>query len=227
MAHDRVLEILRREKIIAILRGIPGGRVAGTAKALLEGGIRCLEVAFDHTSKEGIRDTLQSIRLLRDQSEPGLLIGAGTVLTPEEVVLAREAGAQYIISPDMNPEVIRLTRSLDLVSIPGAYSPTEAVAAHRAGADIVKLFPAGLLGPEYFRAVMGPLGHIPFSAVGNIDASNLYEFLEAGVTSFGIGGSMVDQEAVREGNFKKLTETARKLTGEMERFRREKGGAAG
>ena len=138
------------------------------------------------------------------------------------MVLAKEAGAKYIISPDMNPEVIRLSKSLDLVSIPGAYSPTEAVIAHRSGADIVKLFPAGLLGPAYFKAVMGPLGYIRFSAVGNIGVENLYDFLKIGVTSFGIGGSLVDKKAILEENYKKITDIAKALTEEIARFEKEK-----
>lgn len=224
MLHDKILEGLCREQIIAIVRGIPCSRIVETAEALLSGGIRCLEITFDHASRDGIQETLQSIRLLNMRLGSDLMIGAGTVLTQEEVVLAREAGAKYIISPDVNPEVIRLSRSLDLVSIPGAYSPTEAVAAYRAGADFVKMFPAGLLGPEYFRALKGPLGFIRFSAVGNIDAGNLYDFLKAGVSSFGIGGSLVDKKAVQEGNFDKLTENSRALILEIKKFQNEKGG---
>ena len=222
MIHDKVLEILCKEKIIAILRNVPCNRIVETAKALAKGNIRCLEVTFDHTSENGIQETLQSMRLLNEHRDLGLMIGAGTVLTPEEVVLAKEAGAKYIISPDMNPEVIRLSKSLDLVSIPGAYSPTEAVIAHRSGADIVKLFPAGLLGPAYFKAVMGPLGYIRFSAVGNIGVENLYDFLKIGVTSFGIGGSLVDKKAILEGNYKKITDIAKALTEEIARFEKEK-----
>lgn len=222
MTHDKVLEILCKEKIIAILRNVPCNRIVETAKALAKGNIRCLEVTFDHTSENGIQETLQSIRLLNEHRDLGLMIGAGTVLTPEEVVLAKEVGAKYIISPDMNPEVIRLSKSLDLVSIPGAYSPTEAVIAHRSGADIVKLFPAGLLGPAYFKAVMGPLGYIRFSAVGNIGVENLYDFLKIGVTSFGIGGSLVDKKAILEGNYKKITDIAKALTEEIARFEKEK-----
>lgn len=207
----QILECLLEEKLIAIVRGVPPRQILPTARAIADGGIHALEITFDHKTPGGIAETLESIRLLRGQEDLDILLGAGTVLTPGEVDQAVEAGAEYIISPDTNPEVIRRTKQLGKISIPGAYTPTEAVQAHRAGADLVKLFPAGLLGPAYIKAICGPLGFIRFTAVGNIGENNISDFLKAGVQGFGIGGSLVDLKAIADGTYTGITETARKL----------------
>ena len=116
-----------------------------------------------------------------------------------------------MISPDTNPQVVRRTKELGKVSIPGAFTPTEAVEAHRCGADIVKLFPAALLGVNYLKALRGPLGHIRFSAVGGIDAQNAAAFLQAGACCLGVGGTLVSLPAIRSGQYRLLTDAARGL----------------
>ena len=209
MTHDAVLQRIIDDRIIAIVRGVPKEKILDTARAISDGGIRCLEITFDHESPNGERETLESIELLATHPELGIMVGAGTVIEPAEVVRAKDAGAHYIVSPDTIPQVIELTRSWGLVSIPGAYTATEVLSAHKEGADIVKLFPAGLMGPSYFKALMGPLGFIKFSAVGNISKSNIRDFRDIGVTCFGIGGSLVDKKAIAAGEFHKITETAK------------------
>lgn len=207
----RVLERILDEKLIAIVRGVEPEKILPVAQAIADGGIHALEITFDHKTPDGIEKTLESIAFLHSHPELDILLGAGTVLTTQEVEQAVKAGAEYMISPDVNPAVIRRTKELGKISIPGAYSPTEALQAHRAGADLVKLFPAGLLGPAYIRALRGPLGFIRFTAVGNINESNIPEFLEAGVCGFGIGGNLVDRKAIAQNRFSDLTQTAQKL----------------
>ena len=133
-----------------------------------KGGIHCIEVTFDQTSNETIAQTKQSIAAIKEQLGDRVYVGAGTVMTVEQVHMAVEAGAEYIISPNVNEAVIRETKKLDKVSIPGAMTPTEAAAAYEYGADIVKMFPAGILGPAYIKAVKAPLKHIPMTAVGGV-----------------------------------------------------------
>lgn len=214
-----VLEELLGEKLIAIIRGIPAERMEQTARALLAGGIRCLEVTFDHASPKGRENTLQSLRCLTGISE--ILPGAGTVLTVEEVELACRAGAKYIISPDTVPEVIARTKALGMISIPGAMTPTEVTLAYRSGADIVKLFPAGTLGENYCKALRGPLPHIPCAAVGGVDAENLGQFYRAGIRCFGIGGSLVRPADVRTGRFETVTAGAAALRAALTQAERE------
>lgn len=214
-----VLEQLLEEKLIAIIRGIPAERMEQTARALLGGGIRCLEVTLDHTSSKGRENTLQSLACLT--GIPEILPGAGTVLTVEEAELACRAGAKYIISPDTVPEVIARTKVLGMVSIPGAMTPTEVTLAHRSGADIVKLFPAGTLGADYCKALRGPLPHIPCAAVGGVDAENLGQFYRAGVRCFGIGGSLVSPADIRAGRFEVITAGAAALRAALTQAERE------
>lgn len=207
-----ILEAIYKGKIIAIVRGIPRSSIADTAQALLDGGIHMMEITFDQSGARGIEETADSIRLLSEQFPREILLGAGTVLTPEQVQLAYDCGAAYIISPNVDVNVIKKTKELGLVSIPGAFTPSEIEAAHKAGADIVKLFPAGLLGISYIKAVRGPLCHIPVTAVGGIDENNIASFFDAGVCGVGIGGNLVNRQAVSAGNFRAVVEMAGRLT---------------
>ena len=129
-----------------------------------------------------------------------------------EVEAACDAGACLVISPNVDLGVIRRTRQLGMVSMPGALTPTEIVAAYQAGADIVKLFPAGELGLGYIKAVRGPLGYIPMSAVGGVKPENVKEFLDAGVCGFGVGGQLVLSSAVKSGDDAAIEARAREFT---------------
>ena len=201
-----VLERIYEEKIIAIVRGIPSGKIAALAQALAEGGVSCIEVTFDQTNPE---ETLTSLRTIKSELGDRICLGAGTVMTVEQVEQAAQAGAEYMISPNVDEAVIRATKALGKVSIPGAMTPTETAFAYQCGADIVKLFPAGLLGPAYIKAVKAPLKHIPVSAVGNITVENCADFIHAGAVSVGVGGNLVSALLVNEGHFDKITATAR------------------
>lgn len=205
MSHS-VLETILESKVIAIVRGIPSGQISNLAQAIRAGGLRCIEVTFDHAAPGGLKDTLAAIRVLRDTD---MCVGAGTVMSPEEVRLAKEAGASYIISPNTDPAVIRETKSLGLVSIPGAMTPSEAAEAWSLGADLVKLFPAGVLGPAYIKALKAPLKHIPVTAVGGVTPENTPDFLAAGCVGVGVGGNLVSPRLVAEGRWEEITAAAR------------------
>jgi len=207
--HSAVLEAALGAKAIAILRGVAPADVAAAVNALYEGGIRLAEITFDQSGEAGIARSQECIRLVAEHC--AVIPGAGTVMTPGQVELAAEAGAKYIISPNVDEAVIRRTRELGLVSIPGAFTPTEIAAAYACGADIVKVFPAGLLGPDYIKAVRGPMKHVPLMAVGGVDASNARAFLDAGCVGVGCGGKLVDLKAIAAGNFSAMTEAARAL----------------
>lgn len=206
---ERTLNLILEEKIIAIIRGIDREAILDTARAIKEGGISCLEVALDHSTDSSARNTYEAIALLHRELGEELCIGAGTVLNEEEVRHCAEAGAAYIISPNTNPDVIWKTKELGLVSIPGALTPSEIVTAHEAGADIVKLFPAGILGIEYIRAVRNPLIHIAMSAVGGVTPGNCAEFLRAGCCCVGVGSNLTDRKAIACGDFVRITNNAR------------------
>lgn len=204
--------------IIAIMRGVAPQDAEPTVEALLSGGISTLEVAFNHKSPEGMQQTLESMRRIQTGFGTAVQMGAGTVLSEEDVDMARECGATYMISPNVDPVVIRHTKACGCLSFPGALTPSEIALAASAGADAIKLFPAGNFGPNYLRAVMGPLGHLTYFAVGGITCDNMQQFLKAGVKGFGIGGNLVDLQAIRRGDFATITRTAREFVEAWRQF---------
>ena len=212
LSHHEVLTAIRREKLIAILRGVPMEKLDGVVEALAAGGVRILEFTFDHDGEDCLRENAEKIRHTVEKYGSSMLVGCGTALTVPEVEAACDAGACLVISPNVDYGVIRRTRQLGMVSMPGALTPTEIVAAHNAGADIVKLFPAGELGVGYIKAVRAPLAHIPMTAVGGVKPENVGEFLNAGVCGFGVGGQLVPTKAVREGDYAAVEARAKAFT---------------
>ena len=192
---------MEKNMLIAILRKVPDEKLERTVLAIAAGGIWTIEVTFDHTRQDHIAHEQAQIRALISCLGPDMMIGAGTVLTVEEVRAARDAGARIIISPDVNPDVIGETKRLGLISCPGALTPSEITLAHRCGADMVKVFPAGQLGPAYIRAVRGPLAHIPLIAVGGVNAENIADFLRADCAGAGLGGELVKKELIEKDDY--------------------------
>lgn len=193
--------LLQNTRLIAILRGVPGDRLHKVLDALYEGGIRLAEITYDASgtipAKETAEQIASAIRYMQDK----MLIGAGTVLTAEQLEYTRTAGGTFIISPHTDPQLIRKTKELGLISIPGAMTVSEVVAAHAAGADYVKLFPASSLGPDFVRQVLSPLPHIRLLAVSGVSAKQAPDYLRAGVVGFGIGSSIVNGKLCREGAY--------------------------
>lgn len=178
------------------------------ADELLAGGIPLIEVTFDQAKPDSWQDTAAAIQTLSKQRAGKVFAGAGTVMTVGQLHMAADAGSRYIISPGVNEEVIKETKRLGLVSLPGAFTPTEIAAAYAMGADAVKVFPAGVVGPEYIRAVRAPISHIPLPAVGGIDVGNCAAFLKAGCVGVGVGGSLVNKQWIADGAFDKISALA-------------------
>ena len=201
------LSIIKSSKIIAIARGIYGEDLLEASLALYNGGVRAFEVTFEQ-DKALVRTT-DAIAQLSEKLPDNAAVGAGTVMDCEQVEIAHNAGAGFIISPNTDPAVIERTKRLGMVSIPGAMTPTEIAYAYCRGADIVKVFPAGVLGIEYFKAVKAPLKHIALAAVAGITTSNIKEFYDAGAIAFGISSSLYHKEAIIKKDFAKVTDAAR------------------
>ena len=208
---------INKYKIIAILRSIPKEKVADTVQALYEGGIRLMEVTFDQSNPNRRKDTAKCISAICGLLGEKICIGAGTVMTKEQVREAFDAGAKYIISPNTDSEVIAETKRLGAVSIPGALTPSETAAAYNMGADYVKLFPAGVLGIPYIKALRAPISHIPMLAVGGINADNLQDFLETGISGVGVGSNLADLQLIKKNRWKALTELARSFAQEVKK----------
>ena len=202
---------IKENKLIAIVRGVEPETCVRIAQALYDGGFRLMEITYDQKHPETWESTAQTIGAVAAAFAGRMYIGAGTVTCPELVELTHKYGGQFIISPDMNEAVIARTCELGMVSIPGALTPTEVTTAHRAGADFVKLFPAGVFGPGYIKAVKAPISHIDLLVVGGVNEDNMASFLAAGAIGAGIGGNLVNAAWVKAGQYEKITETARLL----------------
>ncbi len=207
---NKVIEAVEKNKIVVIVRGIEKEKLIPLAQAMYDGGIRLLEITYSADKSISDEQTAQNIKMLTEHFGDKMYIGAGTVLTEEQVEMTMDAGGEFIISPDTNPDVIKMTKKLGLVSMPGALSPSEIQAAHRNGADFVKLFPAVNLGVDYVKAVKAPLSHIKLLAVGGINENNMSDYLKAGVCGFGIGSNIVSKKLVDANDFKAVTELAKK-----------------
>jgi 2-dehydro-3-deoxyphosphogluconate aldolase / (4S)-4-hydroxy-2-oxoglutarate aldolase len=175
------IEAIRSRRVVAILRRIADP--LSVVRALREGGIGIVEITLDSPG------ALETIARLRD--DPELVVLAGTVRTAEQARRAAEVGAQACVGPAVVPEVIAACRELGVSAIPGALTPTEVETAWRSGAEMVKLFPAGLLGPEYVGDLLGPLGDVPLLATGHVDATTAAAFLRTGAAAVGVGSALV------------------------------------
>jgi 2-dehydro-3-deoxyphosphogluconate aldolase/(4S)-4-hydroxy-2-oxoglutarate aldolase len=201
-ASSTTLQLILQHRIVAILRGCDPGHVLAVADALYKGGIRLLEITLNST------DAFRVIEQLSAKMSDRMLIGAGTVLEAAEATSAIAAGARFIISPSLDPPTIRRTLDLGAVSIPGAFTATEILSAHRHGAHIVKVFPAAI-GPAYLRDLRGPFPHIPLMPTGGIRLDNIRSFMEAGAVAFGIGSALVSPTAAPTPDYlQDLTTTA-------------------
>ena len=207
---DTILETVFRTRVVAIVRGLDSG-YARLAQALYDGGIRAVEVTFNQKQPDSFAQTAAAIKEIRAAMGSAMYVGAGTVTSVELVQLAHRAGAAFIVSPNTDPDVIRHTKALGMCSMPGAMTPSEILTAYRAGADFVKVFPAGALGADYIRAIRAPLNQIPLLAVGGISEQNAAEFIQAGCAGIGAGGNLVNKRWIAEGQWDSLTVAARTL----------------
>ena len=208
MTHDEIRDLILKEKLIVIFRRVPVDKIGRLAETLVDAGIKFLEVTFDQQAKTPKKDYAECIRAIRDAVGEKLLLGAGTVLTADQVQAAYDNGAMYIISPNTNVDVIKKTRELNLVSIPGAMTPSEICFAWEHGADIVKLFPADDLGYHYIMNLRGPLPHIPLLATGGVNPTTIPEFLKCGINGVGTGASIVNRTMLNNNDYEGIKQIA-------------------
>jgi 2-dehydro-3-deoxyphosphogluconate aldolase/(4S)-4-hydroxy-2-oxoglutarate aldolase len=193
-------------RAVAVLRLESAERLRRVVDALVEGGIRAVEVTM--TTK----GALEALSTLGDNA----LVGAGTVLDAETARMAISAGARFVVSPTFSPDVIRMCHRYDVLAIPGAFTPTEITSAWEAGADIVKIFPGGLLGPAYLRDLLAPLPHLRLMPTGGVTLDNAADFIAAGAVAVGVGGALVPRNV--EG-YATITDRARRLAAAVARAR--------
>jgi 2-dehydro-3-deoxyphosphogluconate aldolase/(4S)-4-hydroxy-2-oxoglutarate aldolase len=206
---DRVLD----RAIVAVIRAANPDLLVDVAEALLAGGVEVMEVTF---TVPRVTEVLEQVA---GKLGGRVLLGAGTVLDAETARVAILSGAEFIVAPSVNVEVIELCRRYSKLAMPGALTPTEVVTAWQAGADIVKIFPSELTGPKYLKALHGPLPHVRLMPTGGVNLDTALDFLKAGACALGIGGSLVDPQALAAGDLKKIESLARQYVQIVERFR--------
>jgi len=201
-----VIEKINKQKIVAVIRSVKDKDIDSIASALLAGGVSILEITAESPN------FISSIKRVKEVFGDKITVGAGTVLDPETANFAIKAGAQFIFSPTVNLETIKMTKRYGVVSIPGAMTPTEVINAYEQGADIVKIFPANVLGPAYLKDIHGPLPHIPLMPTGGINSSNIQEYFLNGAVAVGIGGTLVNANTkFNDDSLYQITEKAAQL----------------
>lgn len=203
MAREQNLQRVIDGGLVAVVRFAEPGPLVNVLKALADGGITVAEVTFT------VPDALGVIREAKRQLGDRVLLGAGTVLDPETARAAILAGAEFLVSPAVNVDVIRMARRYDKLAMPGAFTPTEILTAWEAGADVVKVFPADVLGPAFFRAMRGPLPQVKLMPTGGVDLTTAGEYLKAGAVCLGVGGQLVDAKLVAAGKFDAIRDLAK------------------
>ncbi|MBM7622662.1 bifunctional 4-hydroxy-2-oxoglutarate aldolase/2-dehydro-3-deoxy-phosphogluconate aldolase [Sporohalobacter salinus] len=207
MQKQQKLQTIVDSGVVAVIRGMEADKVVNIVDALLEGGVKAIEITLN---TPGAIDLIEEVSEKVENTEA--IVGAGTVLDGETARSAILAGAEFVFAPNLNQDVIEVCNRYGTVVIPGVMTPTEIVNAYQAGADLVKVFPAGVLGPKYIKSVKGPLDHIPMMPTGGVNLDNAADFIEAGVVALGVGSDLIDKEAIAEGNYKVITEKAKQLT---------------
>ncbi|MEZ6114259.1 MAG: bifunctional 4-hydroxy-2-oxoglutarate aldolase/2-dehydro-3-deoxy-phosphogluconate aldolase [Pirellulaceae bacterium] len=205
MSKDQQLSRVLSSRIVAIIRAPSGELLVDVAEALLAGGIDVMEVTFT------IPGAVRVLERVADKLGDRVLLGAGTVLDTETARAAMLAGAEFIVSPNTNLSVIEMCRRYDKAIMPGALTPTEVVTAWQAGADIVKIFPSDIGGAKYLKALKGPLPQVRMMPTGGVTVDTAESFLKAGACALGIGGSLVESQAVANGDFDRITSLARQF----------------
>jgi 2-dehydro-3-deoxyphosphogluconate aldolase / (4S)-4-hydroxy-2-oxoglutarate aldolase len=209
MSRNRDLQRVLDSGLVAIIRAPSGEQLVGVAEALLKGGIDVIEVTFT------VPGVLDIIREVRQKLGDRILLGAGTVLDTESARAAMLAGAEFIVTPTVNTDVIEMCNRYDKVVMPGGFTPTEVLTAWQAGADIVKVFPADSVGPAHLKALKGPFPQIRLLPTGGVNLRTLGDFVAAGAEAVGLGSALVEKDAVARGDMGRIENLAREYVAAM------------
>lgn len=218
MSRQQIVSSVEAAGVVAVIRLADGTALRRVAEALVEGGVRALEVTMT------VPRAVALIEELATSLPPEFIVGAGTVLDAETARDVIRAGARFVVSPVFRPAVIDAAHALDVPAMPGCFTPTEILSAWDAGADIVKVFPATALGPGFFKDVRGPLPHVRLMPTGGVTAGNAGDWIRAGAVAIGVGTALVDRAAVEEGRFDDIAASARHFVQAVQDAR---GGGAG
>ncbi len=200
------------KKVIVVCRGIAEEEMVKVATALYDGGIRFMEVPFNQSNPDSFPETARKIKLVKEALGDKMHVGAGTVITMEQFEIAKDAGAEIIVSPTMEEDVIAATKKAGLISMPGCATPTEMSRAYKLGADLVKLFPSSIVDLKVIKEIKVPLSHIPMVCFGGVTAENVEEILSLGVVGVGMASSVLNKDALKNKDYAKITKLAKAVT---------------
>lgn len=213
MRRSDVFGLIKDTGIVAILRGIEEDKSIHTVEALCKAGVKVIEVTFNTPGADKI--ILSILRRFKGE----IIIGAGTVTNPASAVRAIECGAEFVLAPNTDAEVISTVKRYGKTMVPGAFTATEVLKCYDFGADIVKIFPVSSVGPKYIRDLRGPYDYIDMMPVGGIDVNNVGEFIRAGAIAVGVGGSLIKKDLLANENYKAIEELAKKYMDEIKKVR--------
>ncbi|WP_085506131.1 bifunctional 4-hydroxy-2-oxoglutarate aldolase/2-dehydro-3-deoxy-phosphogluconate aldolase [Thalassobacillus devorans] len=216
MSKEALLERLVSSGIVAVVRKVDTEKVHHVVQAFVDGGVSSIEITME---SEG---AVRIIRELKERYGDTVLVGAGTVLNKDQAKEAIDAGSDFVFAPTLDKETIEYTRSQGVIMIPGVFTPTEIYQAYQWGANMVKVFPATVVGPQFFKDVNGPLGHIQKMPTGGINLENLGDFLRAGAVAAGVGGSLVNKTMIEQEDWQGLKELAKNYVDKVAEVRSEK-----
>lgn len=202
-------------KVIVVCRGVALEEIAKVAEALYEGGIRFMEVPFNQADPSTFAATAAKIKAVKEALGGKMHVGAGTVITMEQFELAKAAGAEIIVSPTMEEDVIAATKAAGLISMPGCATPSEMTKAYKLGADLIKLFPSAIVNLKVIKEIRVPLNHLPLVCFGGVSAENIQEVLATGIVGVGVASAVLDKQALANKDYAKITALAKELTGKL------------
>jgi len=200
--------------VVAVMRGADADTALDVAEALHGGGVTALEITVDNPDA---MELIEAVSASFDDDE--VIVGAGTVLEAETARRAIDSGAEFVVSPTVDRGVVETCNRYGVLVAPGAFTPTEALDAYEAGADLVKIFPAASVGPSHLSAIAGPLPQIPLMPTGGVGLDTVADYVEAGAAVVGAGSALMDEAAIESGDFESVTETAREFTRRVEAAR--------
>lgn len=212
MQKQETLKIFFEEKIVAVVRVTDEEKLTKVINAIYEGGIKIIEITMT------VPNAIQQIEKISEKFGDKIVIGVGSVLEKQTAKDAVSAGAKYVVSPVTKKEIIETAKNLGVPVMPGAFTPTEILSAWEMGADVVKVFPADVLGMSFFKSVLAPMPFLKMMPTGGVTLTNAGDWLKAGACAVGVGTALLESEAIKNGDYFKLTENAKTIVKSMKNF---------
>ncbi len=203
MNREKILGEILNRKVVAILRVKEPDKLKNIIEALYAGGVSAVEITMT------VPNAIQLIEQMTNELNPNIILGVGSVTDKTMAEAAVNAGAKYVVSPILKKEIIEISHKNDVPVMPGCFTPTEIQSAHEYGADIIKVFPADVLGMQFFKSILAPLPHLKLMPTGGVTLTNAGEWLNAGACAVGVGNALLDKDAINNNDYNKLTENAK------------------